>query len=705
MLDSSNFATKKLTELLNVNQLTQLIVKPTRVTQTTSTLLDVCVASMPEKIIYSDVFPIGVSDHIPIFVVRKSSASTKKVGTHQTVEIRNFKYFNPSTFQEDLLSQPWDLLDNEVDIDSKWCLWKTLFLNVLDAHAPIRMKRIRTRRNIPWLNKNSRNLIFERDKLKLKAIKYKSIQDWDAYKTARNIVSYTLQNDKKLYYRNLLLKHKHNPKESWQTINQILGRSQNKSNTITSLKIGENVISHSNTIAETFNEYFSTVGEKIANSGDSGNIHFSSFIRKPPTNFEFNTVSVDKVLHSFLTLSSSKATGIDKIPIKILKLSANIIAPSMTKLFNYSILNGVFPHDWKIAKVIALYKKGLKTMLDNYRPISILPAVSKAFENILYDQLYSYLSNSGILSKYQFGFRRHHSTSTALLDSTNQWYSNMDKGLINIVAFLDLKKAFDTIDHEILFKKLQMYGVEQRSLKLLESYLSNRSQTCFINGSFSTCKSVRCGIPQGSILGPLSFLVYINDLPNCLSYCTPRMFADDTTLTVCGKSSQDLSLAMNHDLNKVNDWLMANKLSLNLSKTEYMLIGSRHNINNLTEKPCISVGGKHLKQVILTESLGVYVDQFLSWDFHIENMLKKISSGIGAISRLKPLVCRDTLKSAYNSLVQTYFDYCCEVWDPLAIYYQINCRVYKIGQQELLWAIQTSTVNRMLLWQSSGGKL
>ena len=218
------------------------------------------------------------------------------MGIHQTVEIRNFKYFNPSTFQEDLLSQPWDLLDNEVDIDSKWCLWKT-FLNVFDAHAPIRMKRIRTRRNIPWLNRNSRNLIFERDKLKLKAIKSKSIQDWNANKTTTNIVSYTLPNDKQLYYRNLLLKQKHNPKESWQTINRILGRSKNKSNTITSLKTGDNVISHPNTIAETFNEYFSTIGEKIANSVDSGNTHFSSFIRKPTTNVEFNAVSVNKVFH------------------------------------------------------------------------------------------------------------------------------------------------------------------------------------------------------------------------------------------------------------------------------------------------------------------------------------------------------------------------------------------------------------------------
>jgi hypothetical protein len=143
---------------------------------------------------------------------------------------------------------------------------------------------------------------------------------------------------------------------------------------------------------------------------------------------------------SFHALSSSKAIGVDKIPIKVLKLSIAIIAPSMTKLFNYAIQNGVFPRDWKVAKVIPLHKKGPKNLLDNYRPISILPAISKAFESILYEQLHGYLSNASILSKYQFGFRRYHSTTTALLDSTNQWYSNMDKGLLNIVAFLDLKK-------------------------------------------------------------------------------------------------------------------------------------------------------------------------------------------------------------------------------------------------------------------------
>ena len=252
MLDSLNSASKKLNDFLNVYQLSQLIVKPTRVTQTTSSLLDVCISSLPEKIIYSDVFPIGISDHNLIFVVRKINVQ-KRMGAHQTVEIGNFKHFNPSRFQEDLLSQPWDLLDSEDDVDSKWCLWKTLSLAVLDVHAPLRMKRVRTRRNSPWLNNNSKKSMFERDKLKLKAIKSNSTLDWNAYKTARNVVSCTIQKDKQLYYSNLLYKYKHNPKESWQTINRILGGGHNKSS-ISNIRQNDNIISGSNEIAETFND-------------------------------------------------------------------------------------------------------------------------------------------------------------------------------------------------------------------------------------------------------------------------------------------------------------------------------------------------------------------------------------------------------------------------------------------------------------------
>ena len=304
-------------------------------------------------------------------------------------------------------------------------------------------------------------------------------------------------------------------------------------------------------------------------------------------------------------------------------------------------------------------------MLNNYRPISILPIVSKVFEKVLYGELYDYFVVNNLLSQNQFGFRQFHSTASALLDSTNEWFINMDRGQFNIAVFLDLQKAFDTINHYILIKKLYLYGLQKPALNLLGSYLENRFQMCTVNGVWSKKNLVTCGIPQGSILGPLLFLIYINDLPTSLEHSSSRMFADDTTLTVSGKSLHDVEVAINHDLSNVNQWLCANKLSLNLVKTEYILIGSRHNINNILATPKVFVGDIPIKRVRETKALGVYIDEFLSWEKHIDKIAKKVSSGIGAIRKLKPCVDRNTLICAYNALVLPHLDYCCEVWDTI----------------------------------------
>ena len=242
-------------------------------------------------------------------------------------------------------------------------------------------------------------------------------------------------------------------------------------------------------------------------------------------------------------------------------------------------------------------------MLNNYRPISILPIVSKVFEKVLYGQLYDYFVVNNLLSQNQFGFRQFHSTASALLDSTNEWFINMDRGQFNIAVFLDLQKAFDTINHNLLIKKLDLYGLQKPALNLLGSYLENRFQMCTVNGVLSKKNLVTCGIPQGSILGPLLFLIYINDLPTSLEHSSSRMFADDTTLTVSGKSLHDVEVAINHDLSNVNQWLCANKLSLNLVKTEYILIGSRHNINNILATPKVFVGDIPIKRVRETKAL------------------------------------------------------------------------------------------------------
>ena len=237
--------------------------------------------------------------------------------------------------------------------------------------------------------------------------------------------------------------------------------------------------------------------------------------------------------------------------------------------------------------------------------------------------------------------------------------------MFNLVVFIDLKKAFDTVDHNILLKKLECYGVKGQALSLLKSYLSNRHQKCQINRFVSSEQLIRCGVPQGSILGPLLFLLYINDLPECLNNTRPRLFADDTNLTASGNSIADAELAVNSDLHNLRNWLIANKLSLNVAKTEFMLIGSPQMIRNVSNfQPNIIIENKQIRQVNKTKTLGTTIDQHLTWKTNTENICKKITSGISALRRVKPFIAdRNTLISIYNAIVRPYFDYCSEVWD------------------------------------------
>ena len=234
----------------------------------------------------------------------------------------------------------------------------------------------------------------------------------------------------------------------------------------------------------------------------------------------------------------------------------------------------------------------------------------------------------------------------------------MDRGLYNLVIFLDLQKAFDTVNHVLLLGKLEACGIRDNALNLLASYLADRKQTCQVNGKQSGLRSISCGIPQGSILGPLFFLVYINDLPNCLKHTTPRMFADDTSLTTYGKSIEEIELGLNEDLEKIRLWLQANKLSLNVAKTEYMLIGSRQRLAKLPLEPNICIGSEPIKRVRDTKIVEVCIDESLTWSKHIDEITKKITAGISALKRLRDFASRD-------ALIMPHFDYCCEVWDSL----------------------------------------
>jgi hypothetical protein len=253
-----------------------------------------------------------------------------------------------------------------------------------------------------------------------------------------------------------------------------------------------------------------------------------------------------------------------------------------------------------------------------------------------------------------------HSTVTALLETTNRWSISIDNGLLNGVVFIDLKKAFDTIDHAILLDKLAQYGVDENALTWFHSYLTDRTQRCCVNGHLSSNRPITYGVPQGSIIGPLLFLVYINDLPNCLNNGLSSMYADDTNISFQSSNLTDLEEIMNTELSSLNTWLNANRLSLNITKTEFMVIGSRqrliyHDVNNLN----ICVDNTQIKRVQYTKSLGVTIDENLTGKNHIDTICKKLSSGIGALKRVRRFVNRETAVKAYRGLIEPYLNYCC----------------------------------------------
>ena len=268
-------------------------------------------------------------------------------------------------------------------------------------------------------------------------------------------------------------------------------------------------------------------------------------------------------------------SGPDGIANFFLKAGLPILAESLCDIFNLSLATGVFPDFWKVARVAPIFKNGEQTDLSNYRPISVLSFLSRVFEKLVYNQLYEYLDENKHLCLHQSGFRSLHFVVTSLLNNKNDWYVNInDDGKYTAMVFNDLKKAFDTVNHQIFLAKLKKYGIDGLEYSWFQSYLEYRRQFCRVNGACSDLKDIDCGVPQGSCLGPLLFLIYINDLPLALHKCNLTMNTDDTSISYASKNIGELNSIINRDLDCLNKWLQGNKLSLNVVKTRAMVIGS-----------------------------------------------------------------------------------------------------------------------------------
>ena len=376
--------------------------------------------------------------------------------------------------------------------------------------------------------------------------------------------------------------------------------------------------------------------------------------------FRFSIVTEQEVLKILKGLNVSKSTGHDNISAKFLRDGANEIVSAISHIINLSLRTNTVPEDFKVARVVTLYKKGDRNYVGNFRPVSILPVISKIIERVVHNQISKYLDSNGLLFEHQSGFRQCHSTETTLTFLTDKIKLCIDKGFYTGLVMIDLQKAFDTVDHEILLLKLKSIGLNSESVLWFKSYLSNRMQFVEVNGERSALGSVTCGVPQGSILGPLLFLIYVNDMPSAVK-CDLYLYADDSALMVSDKRINVIESKLEDNLLALSIWLEENKLSLHLGKTESILFGSKNKLKKGTSLN-IKCNQVNIESKAEVKYLGCTIDNHLSGEAICSKIFKRVNGCIKFMYRKNASLGTNERKLLCTSLLQPLFDYAAISW-------------------------------------------
>ena len=617
-------------DLIYSYSLYPLILRPTRITDKSETLID--------NILTNDLNNIGgilmfdTSDHLPNFTLTKKKIKPNKEDNHKMIrDLPNKNINNLKTCMNDF---NWkDLLENHDDVNSAYNEFIKIFTNMLNKFAPLKKKntKTKTKSNLPWLTKDLIKMISKKSRLYKQYMRKRTTLNKTKYKTLNNKLNKLLRSAKRNYYSNQLEKEKKNIKNTWKILNNVLNKNHKKSCN-TEFNLNGQTINNPNQIPEHFNDFFINIGPNQVSQIPDTNTNFSTYLSKSIDNtMFFNPITEDEVLEVVKNLDAKKSTGHDGFSILIIKKLAAELSVPLALIFNMSIKDGTVPDELKIARVVPIHKKESKNNFTNYRPISILPGFSKILERLVFNRCISFLNKHDILFENQFGFRPKHSTNMAIIKLVDKIVNAANNNEITAGIFLDLSKAFDTIKHNILLDKMAHYGFRGIVLDWFKSYLTNRKQFVEYNNRKSTIRLINSGMPQGSILGPLGFIIYVNDIPNSVPDLSLILFADDTSAFTSHKDLSTLNNIMNNGLSKLNTWFKSNKLSLNLKKTNYMLLGTRNKTNQSKDKFKLSIDDTEVKEVSTFKFLGITVDQNLTWKNHVDDLAKKCSRSIGIL--------------------------------------------------------------------------
>ena len=612
------------------------------------------------KPFFSGVLCVDISDHSPTFLFFNFNLCTTNPIQH-CIRTRPYSERKFNSVKSELLDVNWDEIignvNRNIDVNTACSNFVEKINNVYCKYFPIKVKFISDKRiGNPWLTPQLKKMINRKSEY-FKLFKLGFISRENNLNFNKK-VNASIKKAKENYYKDAFNQSKSNMKKNWKLINALLG-SNPKNKNIKKLVVDNHEFVNPSDIANQFNSFFCDIALKLESELPPSSISHKSFLGSPkPNSFYLYDVKIPDCLKiiSKLKITSS---DLNLMPVKIFKMLRTEISNPLCKLINLSFYHGKFPDILKIARITPIFKKGDNQNPSNYRPIASLPYLSKIFERCMADKLTSFLNKFSLLSKVQFGFQKHKSTCDALINLTEYIYDNLNNRKTVVNVLVDLRRAFDTVNHGVLIDKLFNFGVRGLPLRWFSSYLLNREQFVRINFKDSMSKTINIGVPQGSILGPLLFLIYINDLPNSSHFLFSTLFADDTTLSISDSSFNNIIPLLNDELKSIQNWTISNKLSINVDKTEIIKITNK--INDNSERQ-IKLGDDVLKLENSCMFLGVNVDKNLNFSLHINSITSKISKNTGIFYRIRNNLTERARLNFYYAFIFPFLSYNVIVW-------------------------------------------